>query len=190
MVSVTPNGRAGCRAGASARRLESRVRGCGGIGRRARFRSVCLSGRGGSSPLIRMREGARRPLARGSSTGSTASTSSACVSGLTFRITLTSFPSASITNVERSTPMYVFPYVLLLDPDAVVLGRRVVGVGEQREREPELPLELHVRRLAVGADAEHDRAALLELAPGIPDPARLLRTARRVVLGVKIQYDR
>ena len=28
--------------------------GCGGIGRRARFRSVCLSGRGGSSPLIRI----------------------------------------------------------------------------------------------------------------------------------------
>ena len=28
-------------------------RGCGGIGRRARFRSVCPSGRGGSSPLIR-----------------------------------------------------------------------------------------------------------------------------------------
>ena len=30
-------------------------RGCGGIGRRARFRSVCPSGRGGSSPLIRIR---------------------------------------------------------------------------------------------------------------------------------------
>ena len=29
-------------------------RGCGGIGRRARFRSVCPSGRGGSSPLIRI----------------------------------------------------------------------------------------------------------------------------------------
>src|SRR5688500_14773022 len=31
-----------------------RPRGCGGIGRRARFRSVCPSGRGGSSPLIRI----------------------------------------------------------------------------------------------------------------------------------------
>ena len=30
-------------------------RGCGGIGRRARFRSVWASARGGSSPLIRMR---------------------------------------------------------------------------------------------------------------------------------------
>src|SRR3954468_17785771 len=29
------------------------ARGCGGIGRRARFRSVCPKGRGGSSPLIR-----------------------------------------------------------------------------------------------------------------------------------------
>ena len=31
----------------------STTRGCGGIGRRARFRSVCPFGRGGSSPLIR-----------------------------------------------------------------------------------------------------------------------------------------
>ena len=32
---------------------------------------------------------------------SAANTSSACVSGLTFRITFTTVPSASITNVER-----------------------------------------------------------------------------------------
>ena len=35
-------------------------RGCGGIGRRARFRSVCPSGRGGSSPLIRTSSTGRR----------------------------------------------------------------------------------------------------------------------------------
>src|SRR3954454_7335445 len=35
------------------RRYTDHRRGCGGIGRRARFRSVCPSGRGGSSPLIR-----------------------------------------------------------------------------------------------------------------------------------------
>ncbi len=40
---------------------------------------------------------------------STASTSSACVSGFTFRNSLATLPSASITNVERSTPMYVLP---------------------------------------------------------------------------------
>ena len=38
--------------------------GCGGIGRRARFRSVCPKGRGGSSPLIRM-----NPPGRASSGG-------------------------------------------------------------------------------------------------------------------------
>ena len=32
--------------------------------------------------------------------------------------------------------------------------------------------------------------ALLELAPGVADPARLGRAAGRVILGVKIQYDR
>jgi len=40
-----------------------------------------------------------------------ASTSSAWVSGLTFRITLTSVPSAAITKVDRSTPMYFLPYI-------------------------------------------------------------------------------
>src|SRR4029077_15513275 len=33
-----------------------RPRGCGGIGRRARFRSVWAKARGGSSPLIRISE--------------------------------------------------------------------------------------------------------------------------------------
>src|SRR5262249_38756213 len=41
--------------------------------------------------------------------GSAASTSSACSAGFTFLITFTTFPSASMTKVERSTPMYVFP---------------------------------------------------------------------------------
>ena len=39
---------------ARGRGYTDRPRGCGGIGRRARFRSVCPSGRGGSSPLIRI----------------------------------------------------------------------------------------------------------------------------------------
>ena len=56
MMVVTPFGDDGFPAACQYpwRRLESPARGCGGIGRRARFRSVCLSGRGGSSPLIRM----------------------------------------------------------------------------------------------------------------------------------------
>ena len=43
-----------------ARGYTVRPRGCGGIGRRARFRSVWASARGGSSPLIRIARRARR----------------------------------------------------------------------------------------------------------------------------------
>lgn len=42
--------------------------------------------------------------------GSASSTWSACVSGFTLRITLATFPSASMTKVERSMPIYVLPY--------------------------------------------------------------------------------
>ena len=41
-----------------------------------------------------------------------ASTSSAWSAGFTFRMTFATLPSASITNVERSMPMYVLPYML------------------------------------------------------------------------------
>src|SRR5262249_29171666 len=41
--------------------------------------------------------------------GSTASTCSGWPSGFTLCITLATFPSASITNVERFTPQYVLP---------------------------------------------------------------------------------
>src|SRR6266480_4286379 len=41
-----------------------------------------------------------------------------------------------------------------LHPRAVLLGDFVLWVGEEREGQPILLLELHVRRLAVGADAE------------------------------------
>jgi hypothetical protein len=50
---------------------DGRPRGCGGIGRRARFRSVWAKARGGSSPLIRIARsgsearGAHRGAARG-----------------------------------------------------------------------------------------------------------------------------
>ena len=80
--------------------------------------------------------------------------------------------------------------VVLLDPDAVVLGRPVIGVGEQRERQVVLLLELDVRALVVRADAEHDCAARLELAPGIADPAGLSRAAGRVVLRIEVEDDR
>jgi hypothetical protein len=66
----------------------------------------------------------------------------------------------------------------------------MADVGEEREREPVLLLELHVRPLVVGTDAEHDRAGALELAPRVADPARLGGAAGRVVLGIEVEDDR
>ena len=88
-----------------------------------------------------------------------ASTSSACVAGLTSCMTFLTFPSASITNVERLDAPVLLPEVRLLAPDAVLLGDGMVGVGEQRERKVVLVLELHVRAFVVGRDSEHDCAA-------------------------------
>src|SRR3712207_7424958 len=47
----TRGGRRGRRTSACAASYTDPPRGCGGIGRRARFRSVCPKGRGGLSPL-------------------------------------------------------------------------------------------------------------------------------------------
>ena len=77
-----------------------------------------------SSGLIRRRRYAAR----------TCRTLSACVSGFTFPIVFFSVPSASMTNVERMMPMYVFRSSSSR-PRRRRLGDRVVGVGEQRERQ-------------------------------------------------------
>ena len=61
--------------------------------------------RAGDEPLDPLRQ-LRRQRAQ---EARAARTSSACVSGFTFRISLATLPSASITKVERSTPMYVLP---------------------------------------------------------------------------------
>jgi hypothetical protein len=66
----------------------------------------------------------------------------------------------------------------------------VILVGEERERESVLAPKLRVPAGTVRADAEHDGAALLELAPRIADPTGLARAAGRVVLGVEIENDR
>ena len=85
---------------------------------------------------------------------SAASTSSSCVFGDTFGITCATTPSASMMNVVRSLP-HVRPAVhRLLDPDAVRLGDGVVRVGEQREVQALLVVELLDRLDRVGRDAE------------------------------------
>ena len=66
----------------------------------------------------------------------------------------------------------------------------MLGVGEQRERELVLVPELDVGGLVVGADPEDDGSALLELGVFVPDVARLLRAARRVVLRIEVENDR
>src|SRR5262249_17221949 len=80
------------------------------------------------------------------------------------------------------------PGVAPLFPHLVGVRDRVVRVGEERERKPELLLELGVGVLAVGADAEDDCACALELAPGVADVAGLARTPRRDTLRVKVKY--
>src|SRR5215208_7723183 len=79
---------------------------------------------------------------------------------------------------------------LALAPDAVAFGNLVVGIRQQRERQAVLLLELHVRRFVIRADAEDDGPSLAEGVEVVPDPARLRRTARRVVLGIEVDDDR
>ena len=66
----------------------------------------------------------------------------------------------------------------------------MLGVGQERERELVLLLELHVRGDGVRADAEDDGAALAELAERVADPAGLGGAARSVVLRVEVEDDR
>src|SRR4029078_2764239 len=92
---------------------------------------------------------------------------------------------------RRALDPHVFlPVVPLLDPEAVPLGQLVIRIGKEREGEPVLLPELRVRLLAFRADAEHDRARPLELAPLVADAARLGRATGRVVPWVEIEDDR
>ena len=66
----------------------------------------------------------------------------------------------------------------------------MVGIGEQRERERVLLLELDVRGFVIGADPEHDGAALAEVGVDVADPAGLRRAAGGVVLRIEVEDDR
>ena len=141
--------------------------------------------RAGDEPLDSLRQ-LRRQRAQDASA---ASTSSACVSGFTSPQHLGDVAVGVDHEGGALEPMYVLPESSSR-PDAVVLGDVVVGVGEQRERQLVLLLELDVRALVVRADAEHDRAGALELAPRVADPAGLGCAAGRVVLGIEVEDDR
>ena len=73
---------------------------------------------------------------------------------------------------------------LLLLPHAVRLGDGVVDVGQQREAEAVLGVELRLRRRLVGADADDRRVA--DLAEHVAEAARLRRAARRVGPGIEV----
>ena len=82
------------------------------------------------------------------------------------------FPSASMTNVERSIPMYVLPY-MLFSTQARTPPRLRAPRRRGARTEAVLLAELHVLRRTVRAHAEDDRARALELAPDVADPAGL-----------------
>jgi len=77
----------------------------------------------------------------------------------------------------------------LLAPEAVALRDLVVRVGEEREGQSVLLLELRVRLLAIRADAEDLGAGRPEGVPGVADSARLLGAAGGVVPGVEVEDD-
>ena len=66
-----------------------------------------------------------------------------------------STPSASMMNVERRAPQYVLPYIDFSPQTPYALADRVVLVGEQREVQPLLVVELLDGLDRVGRDAEH-----------------------------------
>src|ERR1700730_10077864 len=80
--------------------------------------------------------------------------------------------------------------VRLLTPDAVLLGDRMIRVGEEGKREAVLVFELHMGAFVIGRDPEYDRSRALKLAVRVANAAGLLRATRRVVLGVEVENDR
>ena len=74
-------------------------------------------------------------------------------------------------------------------PHAVLLGHRMVFVGEQWKRDVELLREARLARFVENADTKHSRFRLLELRQVIAKVARLFSAARRVVLRIEIEND-
>jgi hypothetical protein len=77
----------------------------------------------------------------------------------------------------------------LLHPDAVQLADGVVGVGEQREVQIALVVELLDLRDAIRRDADDLHTGLRVVVRAIADRARLRRAAWSVGLGVEVQDD-
>src|ERR1043165_3388980 len=83
----------------------------------------------------------------------------------------------------------VFPsHEHFLSPNSVGLHDLLVLVGQQGEGEFEFPGKLVVGLHGIDADAENDRALFFELGVEIAERARLLGTAGRVILRIKIEH--
>ena len=92
---------------------------------------------------------------------------------------------------RRSEDAHVLaPEQRLLSPDPVALGDGVIRVGNERERQIVLLLELLVRLDRIGADAEDGRIESLELREGVAKLARLYSSTRRVVFRIEVQDHR
>ena len=78
----------------------------------------------------------------------------------------------------------------LLHPHAVELADGVIGIGEQREVQVLLVVELLDLLDRIGRDADDLHAGGRVLGLAIADRAGLRRAARRVGLGVEVQDDR
>ena len=109
------------------------------------------------------------------------------LAGVSFGLTLghasSILPFSSTRNAERMMPMVLLAVHRLLAPRPVGVGDRVVLVGEQREAEAVLLVELGLLGRLVGADAEHGGVA--DVAEDVPHPAGLRRAAGRVGLRVE-----
>ncbi len=82
----------------------------GGRGKSHRANHSPPPSRQTSEPRAKQRKALRRK--RNYQIYSPSSTLAACPSGFTFSKIFSIFPSASIKNVDRSTPIYFFPYML------------------------------------------------------------------------------
>jgi hypothetical protein len=78
---------------------------------------------------------------------------------------------------------------IFLAPRAVFFHERMIGVREQCERQAVFLNEFLMRSLTVGADADDFNVAFGSFFGGVAEPARFLRSSRRVVFRIKKQHD-
>ena len=73
-------------------------------------------------------------------------------------------------------------------PHTICLTDRVIGIGEERERQVELLFELGMGCDRIGANPIDNRIGSSDLCIPITEPTGLCRTPRGVVFGLKVQH--